>query len=174
MTQKKFNSGNKHQWQDDWDKDEQGELNEEELETTHGTLPDISRFSPLFVNEHGHPDTGAIQIGSAHDYIAVMYEGNDPNNEPGDNISHEEALTLAKELVHRYNEYEELKQGLLDADEIVRLTELQAFNLGKQNHLMLEALTQLLDRLTFHGSIDPIREEGPIEDARAAIKSATI
>lgn len=32
-----------------------------------------------------------------------------------------------------------------------------------------EALSQLLDRLSYHGSIDPIREEGPIEDAKTIL-----
>ena len=32
-----------------------------------------------------------------------------------------------------------------------------------------EALTQLLDRLDYHGNIDIVREEGPIEDARQAL-----
>lgn len=41
------------------------------------------------------------------------------------------------------------------------------------NHYkLLEALDQLLDRLNEHGSIDRIREEGPIEDARNAIEEA--
>ena len=34
---------------------------------------------------------------------------------------------------------------------------------------MYEALRMLLDRLDEHGSIDCVREEGPIEDARNAI-----
>lgn len=37
---------------------------------------------------------------------------------------------------------------------------------------LLEALAQLLDRLEYHGSIDLIREEGPIEDARNAVNKA--
>ena len=37
---------------------------------------------------------------------------------------------------------------------------------------LLEALAQLIDRLDFHGGIDLIREEGPIEDARNAIAKA--
>lgn len=37
-TPKKLHSGNKHQWQDDWDKEEQGELNEE-VEMTNATNP---------------------------------------------------------------------------------------------------------------------------------------
>ncbi len=35
-----------------------------------------------------------------------------------------------------------------------------------------DALSQLLDRLDHHGSIDPIREEGPIQDARDALEKA--
>ena len=35
--------------------------------------------------------------------------------------------------------------------------------------LLAEALSQLLDRLTEHGSIDPVREEGPIADAESAL-----
>lgn len=34
---------------------------------------------------------------------------------------------------------------------------------------LFEALTQLLSRLDYHGNIDLIREEGPIQDARDAI-----
>ena len=34
---------------------------------------------------------------------------------------------------------------------------------------LYESLGQLLDRLDEHGSIDPVREEGPIEDARNAL-----
>ena len=37
---------------------------------------------------------------------------------------------------------------------------------------MYEALTQLLDRLDYHGAIDAIREEGPIEDAKQALAKA--
>ena len=37
---------------------------------------------------------------------------------------------------------------------------------------LLEALKMLLDRLDYHGNIDMIREEGPINDARAAIAKA--
>lgn len=37
---------------------------------------------------------------------------------------------------------------------------------------LLEALTQLLGRLDHHGNIDLVREEGPIQDARAAIAKA--
>lgn len=37
---------------------------------------------------------------------------------------------------------------------------------------LIDALGQLLDRLSYHGSIDPVREEGAIEDARNALKSA--
>lgn len=37
---------------------------------------------------------------------------------------------------------------------------------------LLEALEMLLDRLDEHGSIDPVREEGPIEDARNIIARA--
>lgn len=36
---------------------------------------------------------------------------------------------------------------------------------------LAEALSQLLARLDTHGSIDPVREEGPIEDARQALSS---
>ena len=38
---------------------------------------------------------------------------------------------------------------------------------------LVSALGQLLDRLNYHGSIDPVREEGPIEDARTALTAAT-
>ena len=38
---------------------------------------------------------------------------------------------------------------------------------------LVSALGQLLDRLNYHGSIDPIREEGPIKDARTALTAAT-
>lgn len=34
---------------------------------------------------------------------------------------------------------------------------------------LAEALSQLLDRLSTHGSIDPVREEGPINDAEIAL-----
>jgi hypothetical protein len=34
---------------------------------------------------------------------------------------------------------------------------------------MLEALEMLMDRLNYHGTIDVIREEGPIADVRAII-----
>jgi len=34
---------------------------------------------------------------------------------------------------------------------------------------LFEASRQLLDRLDFHGSIDIVREEGPIEDLRQVI-----
>lgn len=37
---------------------------------------------------------------------------------------------------------------------------------------LLAALGQLLDRLDFHGNIDLVREEGPIDDARQAIAKA--
>jgi hypothetical protein len=37
---------------------------------------------------------------------------------------------------------------------------------------LLAALSQLLSRLAFYGSIDSVREEGPIEDARTAIRKA--
>ena len=37
---------------------------------------------------------------------------------------------------------------------------------------LFEALEQLLNRLDYCGCIDPVREEGPIEDARAAIARA--
>ncbi len=37
---------------------------------------------------------------------------------------------------------------------------------------LTEALSQLLDRLDHHGSIDPVREEGPILDARQALNQA--
>ena len=37
---------------------------------------------------------------------------------------------------------------------------------------LYEALSQLLSRLDFHGSIDVIREEGPVEDARQALALA--
>ena len=40
------------------------------------------------------------------------------------------------------------------------------------HYALLEALTQLIDRLDYHGSIDLIREEGPIDDARQAIAQA--
>ena len=41
------------------------------------------------------------------------------------------------------------------------------------SHLdLIETGQQLLDRLDEHGSIDPIREEGPIEDFRSAIEQA--
>jgi hypothetical protein len=33
-----------------------------------------------------------------------------------------------------------------------------------------EAAAMILNRLDFHGSIDPVREEGPIEDLRNAIQ----
>jgi hypothetical protein len=39
---------------------------------------------------------------------------------------------------------------------------------------LLEALSMLLDRLDYHGNIDIVREEGPIEDARQAIEKATV
>lgn len=35
-----------------------------------------------------------------------------------------------------------------------------------QENNLRDVLSQLLDRLDTHGSIDPIREEGPIQDAR--------
>ena len=38
---------------------------------------------------------------------------------------------------------------------------------------LFDALGQLLDRLDHHGSIDTVREEGPIADAEAAIAKAT-
>ena len=34
---------------------------------------------------------------------------------------------------------------------------------------LVETVEQLLDRLAFQGSIDPMREEGPIEDLREAL-----
>ena len=55
----------------------------------------------------------------------------------------------------------------------------EAFNSGEVRTLLLnnvklrqlrEALQQLIDRLDYHGSIDPIREEGPIADATAALR----
>ena len=33
-----------------------------------------------------------------------------------------------------------------------------------------EAAAMILNRLDFHGSLDPVREEGPIEDLRNAIQ----
>jgi len=38
---------------------------------------------------------------------------------------------------------------------------------------LLNALTALIDRLNYHGNIDTIREEGPINDAINAINKAT-
>lgn len=73
---------------------------------------DISRFLPLFVNESGHPDNGRIQIGSKCDYIAEMYEGIYPHNEPEDNISHDEALALAHRIVTAVNEYDKSREVL--------------------------------------------------------------
>ncbi len=37
---------------------------------------------------------------------------------------------------------------------------------------LLETCKQLLNRIDYHGSIDPIREEGPLEDLRQAITKA--
>jgi hypothetical protein len=35
---------------------------------------------------------------------------------------------------------------------------------------LMEALSQLIDRLDHHGDIDSVREEGPIDDARAVLE----
>ena len=37
---------------------------------------------------------------------------------------------------------------------------------------IVEACQMLIDRLNYHGSIDPIREEGPIEDLKNLIAKA--
>jgi len=39
---------------------------------------------------------------------------------------------------------------------------------------LLGACKQILDRLDFHGSIDTVREEGPIEDLRQVIEEAGV
>ena len=46
------------------------------------------------------------------------------------------------------------------------------FRAANSHYKLVEALGQLLDRLDEHGTIDHVREEGPIEDARQALAEA--
>ena len=64
--------------------------------------------------------------------------------------------------------------GICEIDELLTAPEKEAnAKLIAAAPCLLDALTQLMDRLNTHGSIDAIREEGPIEDARQAIIKAT-
>lgn len=85
-----------------------------ELETKTEYLEpvDIQKFYPLHVNHGGHPDNGRIQIGSAKDYIAEMYD--DEPCEGEDYITEKESHALADELVKRYNKFPALAKALQD------------------------------------------------------------
>lgn len=49
------------------------------------------------------------------------------------------------------------------------LVDLEPEEIAEPGLDLIESATMLLDRLDHHGSIDPVREEGPIEDLRRAI-----
>lgn len=90
---RKFDSGNKHQWQDDWDRDEQGELNEEEVNPTPGTLSYFLDGDRFTIKDE------------ENEYIASTY------SQRGDDGGYIEE-NYAKELVRRYNAFPAMLEAL--------------------------------------------------------------
>lgn len=86
----------------------------------------------LFVNWHGHPDNGRIQIGTEKDYILEMYSNDEPY-EGEDYISPEEGKANAARIVECWNGYDVIKMQL-------KLTDQQAAEYGRENEALKEEL----------------------------------
>lgn len=130
--------------------------------TPVGELPDVSKFGKLRVNKSGHPDNGRIQIGSEKDFVAEMYS-NDEEYPGEDSISWEESLSLATELVKRYNAYPEL---LREHERMVKHDQ----QLQEQNRVLREALSKVMKCIK--GTSDLIKLGDSIYDIRYDIQSA--
>jgi len=102
----------------------------------------------------------------------------DRNANPGPDEDHDWRSVVAasdgeEEVMPGAGEGRTCKEALANADRITSCVNACAGINPEAVPDLFDALGNLLDRLAIYGTIDHVREEGPIEDAKDAITLAT-